>query len=45
MRFVPWVIPANIITFISNGIVYLSLYLALNPHVFGQATPLLIAVG
>jgi len=42
---VPWVIPANIITFISNGIVYLSLYMALNPHVFGQATPLLIAAG
>ena len=45
IRFVPWVIPANIITFISNGIVYVSLYLALNPHVFGQATPLLIALG
>jgi phosphatidylglycerophosphate synthase len=45
IRFVPWVIPANIITFISNGIVYLSLYLALNPRVFGQATPLMIAVG
>lgn len=45
IRFVPWVIPANIITFISNGIVYLSLYLALNPHLFGQGTPLLIALG
>ena len=45
IRFVPWVIPANIITFISNGLVYVSLYLALNPQMFGQATPLLIALG
>lgn len=43
--FVPWVIPANIITFISNGVVYLTLYLALNPQIFGGATPLLIALG
>ena len=45
IKFVPWVIPANIITFISNGIVYVSLYLALNPQLFGKATPLLIAAG
>ena len=45
IKFVPWAIPANIITFISNGFVYVSLYLALNPHVFGQATPLLVATG
>jgi len=45
IRFVPWAIPANIITFISNGIVYLSLYLALHPQLFGQATPVLIALG
>ncbi|HEX6223839.1 MAG TPA: CDP-alcohol phosphatidyltransferase family protein [Chryseolinea sp.] len=45
IKFVPWAIPANIITFVSNGIVYLSLYLALNPEIFGQATPLLVAAG
>ena len=45
IKFVPWAIPANIITFISNGIVYISLYLALNPNIFGQPTPLLIAAG
>src|SRR5688572_8678825 len=45
IKFVPWAIPANIITFISNGIVYVSLYLALNPQIFGQATPILIATG
>jgi phosphatidylglycerophosphate synthase len=43
IRFVPWVIPANIITFISNGIVYFGLYLALNPQHFGKATPFLIS--
>jgi ethanolaminephosphotransferase len=42
IRFVPWVVPANIITFISNGIVYLGLYLALHPQIFGKATPLLV---
>ncbi len=30
IRFVPWGIPANIITFISNGFVYLALYLTLS---------------
>jgi ethanolaminephosphotransferase len=45
IRFIPWAIPANMITFVSNGIVYLTLYLALNPHVFGSLTPLLISGG
>ena len=45
ISFIPWVIPANIITFISNGIVYVSLYLALNPLVYGKATPLLVSLG
>lgn len=43
IRFVPWAVPANIITFVSNGIVYLGLYLALHPQLFGKATPLLIS--
>jgi phosphatidylserine synthase len=30
ITFVPWGIPANIITFISNGFIYLALYLALS---------------
>jgi phosphatidylglycerophosphate synthase len=45
IRFIPWAIPANMITFVSNAIVYLTLYLALNPQVFGSATPLLISGG
>ena len=45
IKFVPWAIPANIITFVSNGIVYVSLYLALNPELFGKANPLIIATG
>lgn len=45
IKFVPWIIPANIITFISNGIVYLSLYLALHPGLLGGATPVFIALG
>ncbi len=45
IRFIPWAIPANIITFISNGIVYGTLFLALNPQVLGSATPLFIAAG
>ncbi len=44
IKFVPWAIPANIITLVSNGFVYVSLYLALNPELFGKANPLLIAV-
>jgi ethanolaminephosphotransferase len=44
INFVPWVIPANIITFISNGIVYFGLYMALHPELMGTATPLLIAL-
>jgi phosphatidylglycerophosphate synthase len=43
IKFVPWAIPANIITFVSNGFVYVSLYLALNPELFGKANPLIIA--
>jgi phosphatidylglycerophosphate synthase len=43
IKFVPWIIPANIITFLSNGIVYLGLYLALHPLLLGTATPLVIA--
>lgn len=45
IRFVPWALPANIITFISNGFVYVSLYLALNPQLFGKFTPVLISAG
>jgi len=45
INFVPWAIPANIITFISNGFVYVCLYLALHPNVLGKATPLVIAGG
>lgn len=45
IKLVPWVIPANIITFISNGIVYLTLFLALHPELLGTATPLFIAIG
>ena len=44
IRIVPWIIPANIITLISNCFVYLGLYLALNPGVVGKFTPLIIAV-
>ena len=43
IRFVPWAVPANIITFVSNGIVYLGLYLVLHPQLFGKATPLMIS--
>lgn len=43
IRFVPWVIPANVITLISNLFVYLSLYMALNPELLGAYTPLCIA--
>ena len=43
IRFVPWVIPANVITLISNLFVYLSLYLVLNPELLGSITPLCIA--
>ena len=45
IRLVPWAIPANIITFVSNSFVYFCLYLALNPSLFGKFTPLLIALG
>ena len=43
IKIVPWAIPANIITLISNCFVYLGLYIALNPEVTGKYTPLLIA--
>jgi len=43
IRFVPWVIPANVITLISNLFVYLALYLSLNPTMVGTFTPLCVA--
>lgn len=44
IKIVPWSIPANIITFISNFFVYLGLFLSLNGHYVGPTTPLLVAV-
>jgi ethanolaminephosphotransferase len=44
IRFVPWAIPANIITLVSNVFVYLGLLLTLNPEIFRQYTALLIAL-
>lgn len=44
IKIVPWVIPANIITLISNCFVYLGLYLALNADVAGKFSPLIIGV-
>ena len=43
IRFVPWALPANIITLISNTFVYLGLYLSLHANIRHTATPLLIA--
>src|SRR5688572_31878006 len=43
IKIVPWVIPANIITLISNGFVYLALYLSLNAELAGNYTPLCIS--
>ena len=43
IKIVPWAIPANIITLISNGFVYLGLYLSLNAEVAGNYTPLYIS--
>ena len=43
IKIVPWVIPANIITLVSNFFVYVGLYLSLNPEVSGKYTPLIIA--
>lgn len=43
IRIVPWAIPANIITLISNFFVYLGLFLAIRPQYTGEATPILIA--
>jgi phosphatidylglycerophosphate synthase len=44
IKIVPWAIPANIITLISNCFVYLGLYLALNPEVAPNYTPLYISI-
>src|SRR5688572_27202717 len=43
IKFVPWAIPANIITLISNCFVYLALYISLNPDVTGKYSALIIA--
>ena len=43
IRFVPWAIPANIITLISNLFVYIGLYLSLHPQWLGVYTPLSVA--
>ena len=43
IKFVPWAIPANIITLISNCFVYLALYISLNPDVTGKYSPLIIS--
>jgi ethanolaminephosphotransferase len=43
IKIVPWAIPANIITLVSNFFVYIGLYLSLNPDVTGKYTPLVIA--
>lgn len=43
--FIPWGIPANIITIISNCFFYLSLYLSFERDIFGAATLPLIALG
>lgn len=45
IKLIPWVIPANIITFISNAFVYASLYFALKPQIFGRLTPVIISLG
>ena len=45
LRFVPWGIPANIITIVSNAFVYVALVLALNPEWLGDLwTRLSVAV-
>ena len=43
IKIVPWAIPANIITLISNCFVYLGLYLALNPDITPSYAPLYIS--
>jgi phosphatidylglycerophosphate synthase len=40
---IPWGIPANIITFISNLFVYVGLFAALHPQTMGEFTPIFIA--
>lgn len=42
--FVPWAVPANIITIISNLFIYLGLLLALRPQWIGTLNPIFIAV-
>jgi phosphatidylserine synthase len=42
IRFVPWALPANMVTIFSNLFIYLGLYLALNPDVLGDTTSLLL---
>lgn len=44
IRITPWIIPANIITILSNLFVYLGLILAFNEDWFGFYTPLLVAL-
>ena len=43
IKIVPWAIPANIITLISNCFVYIGLFLSLNPDITGRYTPIVIA--
>ena len=43
--FIPWAMPANIITIISNCFFYLSLYLSFDLQLLGKATLPLIALG
>ena len=45
IRLIPWAVPANIITFVSNAFVYASLYFALTPQLFGNVTPIVISLG
>jgi len=44
LRFVPWVIPANVVTIISNTFVYAGLYFSMNPEVLGSFTPVVIGL-
>jgi phosphatidylglycerophosphate synthase len=43
IHIVPWIVPANIITLISNFFVYLGLYLSIHPTWAGEYSPLYIA--
>ncbi|MBA4056856.1 MAG: CDP-alcohol phosphatidyltransferase, partial [Marivirga sp.] len=44
INIIPWGIPANIITLISNAFVYLGLFAALNPETMGGFTPIFIGI-